>query len=120
VVGYAGLERGEGEGVDTPGLAVPVEAGGEFWRGEQVAGAEAGEAPELGEAADHDEAEEVTAVGEAVVGAIGELDERLVDHEYASWSGECGDGGGRVERAGRVVGVAEHDQIGVGGHGFGF
>jgi hypothetical protein len=95
------------------------EAGDQVGRAERVADAQSGQAPRLGEAADHEQSGEVPPAGQRGRLPGHGVGEGLVDQEHAARPRQRRHRTGGVQHRGGVGRVAEHDEVGVVGHGGG-
>lgn len=114
--GAAGLGGGEAWGRDRPqGLGAAQRRHG-LGVAEDVADPQARQAPGLGEAAQHHQAGQVAAGGEALGLAGHRVHERLVDDEGAARPGKAGEVIRGVQYGGGVGRVADDHQVGGLGH----
>ncbi len=91
-----------------------LEAGDERRRPDQVADADPGQRPELGQAPDdHDPG----LPGKALLLAGNELDERFVDDDEPAGMPEAAEQLGRLEASTRILRIADDDEVGVVGDG---
>ncbi len=113
--GQAGDDRGEGRGGHRPGWLLPAHRLDHDGVAHGVPGPKPGQAPRLGQRPEHDEAAHLLTDHRLELTRHG-VHEGLVDHDGPAGSEQDPQDVGRVQHAGRVGGVPDHDQIGTGRH----
>ena len=111
--GGDGLDGGERERVDRPARTLGAQPRRQGHRRQEVAGAQAGDGVELGQAAHDDEAGKLALGCQRLGLARDEVHERLVHDRDAARAAERGERGARVQDARGVGRVAEDDEVGV-------